>query len=228
MLNVLRELACADGFNRNYLAGFFTDEALWLMATRNAAAALGVGDALGTLAPGHVGDVAVFNGATRPDHRAVLGAGAGDVVLVLRAGKVLYGDDAVVAALPGGAMCDALPVCGVAKRVCVSGEGGGRTLASLTAANPNAYPLFFCADPMNEPSCLPARNAMGATHNPVVNGSTRYAGMSTAADMDGDGIANAMDDCPTVFDPIRPVDNGHQPDQDGDGVRRTTARPKRA
>ncbi|MCU1277878.1 MAG: Metal dependent amidohydrolase, partial [bacterium] len=38
-----------------------------------------------------------------------------------------------------------------------------------------------------------------------------------AGDADGDGIPDAMDNCPTTFNPIRPVDNGVQPDADGDG-----------
>ena len=39
-----------------------------------------------------------------------------------------------------------------------------------------------------------------------------------ARDSDGDGIADASDNCPTVFNPIRPMDNGMQADADGDGV----------
>ena len=52
-----------------------------------------------------------------------------------------------------------------------------------------------------------------------VNGSTIYTGACPApTDSDGDGIPDAMDNCPTVFNPIRPVDNGEQADADGDGV----------
>src|SRR5206468_5307270 len=46
-MNVLRELHCADTLNQNFLGRFFSDEALWLMATRDAAAALAVDDAIG-------------------------------------------------------------------------------------------------------------------------------------------------------------------------------------
>ena len=217
-MNMLRELQCADGLNRNFLGGFFNDEALWLMATRDAAGALGVGNVLGVIATGHVADLAIFNGATHHDHRAVLDATASDVVLVLRGGVPMYGDAAVVAALPTGMDCDTLAVCGTDKRVCVSRENGGHNLMALTAANNGRYALFFCGAPDHEPSCLPARNAMTPLPDPSVNGSTRYAGMSTAADMDGDGIANAMDDCPSVFNPVRPVDMGAQADSDHDGA----------
>ena len=217
-MNMLRELRCADGLNRNFFGGFFNDESLWLMATRDAAAALAVDDAVGVLAMGRRADIAIFNARTHRDHRAVLDAEAADVTLVLRNGTALYGDAAVISALPGGAMCDTLDVCGTSKGVCVSRELGGRNLAALRAANTGRYPLFFCGEPMNEPSCLPARNATGSLPNPVVNGSTRYAGMSTATDMDGDGVANTMDNCPTVFNPVRPVDNMRQADFDMDSV----------
>ncbi len=73
------------------------------------------------------------------------------------------------------------------------------------------YPLFFCGTPDNEPSCTPSRPAS-------VSGSTVYTGMRTATDQDGDGIPDANDLCPTVFDPIRPVDQGKAADADGDGV----------
>lgn len=217
-MNMLRELRCADSLDANFFGDFFSDEAVWLMATRDAAAALAVDDAVGVIATGHVADLAIFNGTTHRDHRAVIDAAPGDVALVLRGGAALYGDATLVAALPGGDMCDPLDVCGVGKRVCVSRDLGGRGLAALTSANSGRYPLFFCGEPTNEPSCLPERNAMGALPNPIVSGSTRYSGVSSATDMDGDGVPNAMDDCPRVFNPIRPVDNGAQGDTDRDGV----------
>jgi len=217
-MNMLRELQCADTLNASFFGRYFTDEALWLMATRDAAASLAVDDAIGVIAPGRVADLAIFNARMRRDHRAVIGATPADVALVLRGGAALYGEAPVVAALPGGGDCDTLDVCGNAKRVCIARDLGGRRLAALTAANNNRYPLFFCGEPTNEPSCLPERNAMGSLPNPVVRGSTRYTGMSSAEDMDGDGIVNGMDNCPTVFNPVRPLDMGMQADGDRDNV----------
>jgi hypothetical protein len=212
-MNLLRELACADGFNQTYLGGFFTDEELWLMVTRDAAHAAGVGDLIGTLAVGQVADVAVFDGSARADHRAVIGANVDDVVLVMRAGKPLYGDAGVIGALAGGDACDALDVCGRAKSVCLMSEIG-ETWPALQAAIAAfvypTYPAFFCGPPDHEPTCTPQRPAS-------VNGSSVYSGTPTPDDLDGDGIPNAGDDCPTVFNPIRPVDNGKQADADGDG-----------
>jgi hypothetical protein len=215
-MNMLRELRCADTFNRTFLNRFFNDEQLWLMATRNAAQALGWDNRIGTLAVGRLADISIFDARTRRDHRAVLEAEPRDVVLVLRGGSVLYGDDAIVAALPNGAMCETLDVCTTMKRVCVRNQGtSGMTLAALQMANSTQYPLFFCGEPMNEPSCLPARTrTMPPTAS--VNGSTVYTGMSSMDDRDGDGIPNAMDNCPDVFNPVRPIDNMRQADTDRD------------
>lgn len=205
-MNLLRELRCADELNTLYFANHFTDEQLWRMVTTNAAFAAGAAGITGMLKPGYVGDIAIFDGKNRKDHRAVVAAGVEDVVLVLRGGKVLYGDDALVAnASIGGANCEALPVCGRDKRACVAQDiGGSTTLAGIRTAGETYYPLFFCNDevPMNEPSCVPWR--------------TEYSKGITAEDDDGDGIANASDNCPTIFNPIRPLDGTAQADIDGD------------
>jgi cysteine-rich repeat protein len=207
-MNLLRELSCADSLNQTYYNKFFTDEDLWLMVTRNAAGSINYDDVLGRLVPGAFADIAIFDGATKKDHRAIIESEPSKVVLVERAGKPLYGDATVVDALATG--CDALDVCGAAKSVCAMSETG-KTLAALTTANATSYPLFFCnMTPPTEPTCMPKRPA-------AVNGSTTYTGIVSADDSDGDGIPNSSDNCPTVFNPIRPVDNGKQADADGDG-----------
>ena len=216
-MNLLRELRCADTYNQTYLGGYFSDEALWMMVTANAAAVTATDDVLGVLAPGKVGDIAIFDGRTRSQHRAVLEAEPKDVVLVLRSGRALYGDEAVVSAVSGGAACDAVDVCGAAKQVCLQDEVGKsytelQQSASTGLSSP-IYPAFFCGEPDNEPLCTPSRAAPDAS----VNGSTVYTGQITAEDMDGDGVANATDNCPTVFNPVRPLDDGAQADFDGDG-----------
>lgn len=230
-MNMLRELQCADLLNSVYYRvqpeegdehPYFSDEELWLMATRNGADALGVDDLLGTLEEGQIADIAIFDGTDRVDHRAVIEAWPEDVVLVMRGGVALYGDQEVVGGLPGGDACDVLDVCGDEKAICISRETGGEdTLASLDEFNEGQYYVFFCAEdlaPPNEPSCVPWRDAGDRYPSPEVNGSNRYTGEPTEEDSDGDGIANAEDLCPLIFDPIRPVDEGVQPDTDGDGI----------
>ena len=217
-MNMLRELQCADELNATYFAHHFTDEQLWRMATINGARATATDDAIGSIVVGHVADLAIFDGSMHLDYRAVIDAGASDVALVLRSGVPLYGEAAVVAGIPSaGTGCDTIDVCGSMRRVCVMRELG-MSLAALTTANAGQYPLFFCAAPMNEPSCRPERDAMAPLPLPMVGGSGAYSGMTSATDLDGDGIADAMDDCPSVFNPVRPMDMGMQADGDMDGI----------
>ncbi|XXX77213.1 lamin tail domain-containing protein [Sorangium sp. So ce134] len=214
-MNLLRELRCAASLNEAYYDGFFTDQELWRMVTGNAAAVTAVDDVIGALSAGKIADIAIFNGAERADHRAIVAAEPQDVVLVMRGGKVLYGDAAAVAAVRGADACDELDVCGVAKQVCLEDEVGMR-LEELEREAGEIYPPFFCGQPEREPLCTPSR-AASAPVSASVNGSTVYTGQPTDADLDGDGIANEADNCPSVFNPIRPLDNGAQADFDRDG-----------
>ncbi|HEY3359336.1 MAG TPA: DUF4215 domain-containing protein, partial [Polyangia bacterium] len=211
-MNLLRELQCADSLNQKYLAHYFTDRDLWLMVTANAAAASATDDVIGVLAAGKVADIAIFDGAVHHDYRAIIDAQPQDVALVMRAGKVLYGESTSVATIPNTGACETLDVCGAAKSVCVDASVT-KTFAQLQTANASIYPAFFCTAPTNEPTCTPMRPAQWS-----VNGSTTYTGTITLTDSDGDGIPDATDNCPTVFNPIRPMDNGVQADFDGDGV----------
>lgn len=103
-----------------------------------------------------------------------------------------------------------LDVCGSARAACLSSEIA-MSLAQLEGAAGSAYPLFFCGTPDNEPTCTPMRSTS-------VSGSSTYDGQRTPGDLDGDGFVNASDNCPTVFNPVRPLDAGSQPDFDADGL----------
>ncbi len=210
-MNMLRELTCADQLNATYYDHYFTDEQLWLMATLGSAHAAQIDDVLGVVKQGYVADLSIFDGRTRADHRAIIGAGPADVVLVMRGGKVLYGDADVVAAIPPVQSCDSTTVCGGNKAICLQSEINMTLSALTTAVGSSVYGLYFCGTPTNEPTCVPSRPAS-------VNGSTVYTGAITATDSDGDGIPDAKDNCPHFFNPIRPVDNGVQQDADSDGV----------
>lgn len=208
-MNLLRELRCADGLNRDYYDGFFSDRELWEMVTQNPALLSGVSSAIGALAPGRLADVAVFDGRDRADFRAVIEAEPSDVALVLRGGTALYGDANLAGVLDRGTTCDTLDVCGSSRFLCLADTG--RTLAELTGSVGPIYPAFSCGTPVNEPTCTPARSVS-------VAGSTTYDGIATDADTDGDGIADDVDDCPSVFNPVRPMDGGVQADVDEDGM----------
>lgn len=207
-VNLLRELKCADNLNRNYLDSHFSDQDLWRMVTANAADALQVGDSIGRLEQGRVADISIYDGKNAGNpYRAVIDAGVKETVLVLRAGQPLYGDSEIMSALPGAqAGCEDLPggTCGSAKTVCASRETG-KSFADLARANQASYGLFFCGVPSGEPSCLPFRN-------------NEYPGFTSEPDKDGDGVPDKADNCPSVFNPIRPLDNGNQADYDRDQI----------
>src|SRR6185312_2168902 len=96
------------------------------------------------------------------------------------------------------------------KRVCVQSEIG-KSYSALQTAGGTQYAAFYCGAPPKEPSCTPQRWTS-------LNSSTVYTAGPTAGDSDGDGIPDATDNCPTIFNPVRPMDNGVQPDSDGDGI----------
>ncbi len=209
-MNMLRELKCADHYNGAHLDHYFDSRALWQMATINNATLFRVAELTGSLQVGKVADIAIFNGAGYVDdpYQAIIDANVDGVALVLRGGEPLYGDTALMAAVPGGQTgCEELTICAIGKTACIQRETG-KTLAELAAANSTAYALFFCDEPVDEPTCTPLRTSSDDTRP--------YAG-PTGDDLDGDGILNGSDNCPTLFNPIRPVDGGIQADADTDG-----------
>lgn len=201
-MNMLRELSCADEMNSKYFGGAFDDPGLVAMATSTAATSMGFGDQIGTLAVGMQADLVVFANTTQKGWRTVIEAASEDVALVLRGGTALYGDQLVVQAVNGSA-CETMEVCGINKAACL--DVPGITLSDVQTAATSTYPLFFCRGqiPTNEPTCTPYRDT--------------YPNGSSATDQDGDGVLDASDDCPTVFNPPRSMDDNAQSDLDGDG-----------
>jgi imidazolonepropionase-like amidohydrolase len=98
-MTVLRELQCVDQLNQERFGAVLPDRTLFEMATRNGARALGADDAFGVLAPGRIGDIVVFDARDSSGYRAVIEAEPSEVVLVLRGGVALYGDDTVLTGL---------------------------------------------------------------------------------------------------------------------------------
>jgi len=138
----------------------------------------------------------------------------------------LYGDKALLDSLPAtlhdiyapdydiaDPLCESLYVCGSEKSTCPLREtwwvAPSFSLEDLRGANVDSYPLFFCGQPANEPTCVPSR--------PDEYDGTIARGAASKSDWDGDGILSNKDNCKKVFNPVRPMDGGVQADADGDG-----------
>lgn len=213
-MNLLRELKCADSYNTNNLNSFFSDRDLWMMVTANPADALHLNKKIGRLSPGLIADIAVYDGlkASTP-YRAILDADVNNVLLVLRGGQPLYGDTNIISNVPTWTTgCESYPgsVKGADKIICVQRELG-ENFETLSRNNTSSYPLFFNSTPDGEPTCIPSRPAIPGKES-------GYTGIPTPDDLDGDGIPNSQDNCPTIFNPIRPVDNGAQADCNNNGI----------
>ncbi len=205
-MNMQREMACASYLNSNYYNNILTQRDLFEIATINSAIALGVEDRLGSIAPGKLADLVIYDGSeTGAGYRAMLESTSKEVKLVMRGGRTLYGDASLVDSLVGAAnagQCETVDVCGSSQKVCAELDTGSTISTMRTEANNPPYPLFFCETPENEPSCVPFRPG-------------EYDGVPSAMDSDGDGITNSEDLCADVFNPARPIEMG-QPNFDQD------------
>lgn len=197
-INMIRELQCAASYNDKYLGNFFSSKELWEMATLNSAKALGIGDQIGKIADGYLADLAVIH-PPKPDdpYASVIASDSNDVVLTVRGGSFLFGDAATINSLLPG-RCDAMgEVCGVPKSVCL--EGTGYSFKELKLKNEANFTLTMCGSENFQPTCTPSRYA-------------QYNGERSEQDWDGDGVKNALDNCPHIFNPPRPMDDGRQMD----------------
>lgn len=214
-MNMQRELQCADYYNKSHLNSFYTDAQIVAMATKDSADVLGVGKYIGRITVGYFADLVLYDGTNNTKYRAVIDSKPQDTALVMRGGKAIYGNKAIInalAAAPGD--CDAVDVCKSNKLLCLKAENVDSRITSLkdltdyvntwgASQNVTVYPLFSCdPTPKDEPTCVPQRKG--------------EFGMSNPNDKDGDGVEDSKDNCPNMFNPIRPLDNGKQADADGD------------
>lgn len=206
-MNLLREIRCGADYSNDYLDGYFSYRDLWKMVTVNAARSFALQDELGSLAPGKVADIAVFrDGPASDPFEDIINASDSDVLLVLRAGRPLAGKSTLVSAF--GADCDTLPIeltCGEQLAVCMD-AADGMDLQAVLDTNRDSYLLMSCGSvPQGEPSCTPSWP-------------NQFDGRVMPGDDDGDGVKNALDNCPLVFNPPRPMDGSRQTDWDQDTV----------
>ncbi len=222
--NMVREMACADYMNKKHYGSFFKPSDIWRMATENGAIALEVDDKIGFLKTGFIGDIAIYalNGGASDDNvetyfQSIIDSTPDEVVLILRSGEMVFGDSDILSAAKVK-NCESMgDVCGSSKTICMSGANS----KYKDIKDGGAYKLFYCNNKWaSEPPCVPKRNNKNKNGQVINFGSkvSTYDGTTSKNDSDGDGVSNDEDNCPTIFNPIRPMDKGVQADADGDGL----------
>jgi 5-methylthioadenosine/S-adenosylhomocysteine deaminase len=119
-VNLLDELAFAAAWDDSHYGNVLDDERLFRMVTSDAAKALGVDAALGSLEVGKRADLVLIAGDRAAPYASVVKLRPSGVQLVMVDGRVLYGDGALQAAgapVPG---CETLDVCGTSKFLCAA------------------------------------------------------------------------------------------------------------
>jgi cytosine/adenosine deaminase-related metal-dependent hydrolase len=151
-----REAACAEAFAQ---AGGVALPArtLWSMMTANGARAAGMPTLIGAIRPGLTADLILV---ARPDadadpYAAVVNAKPQAIMLILRGGKALVGDPALMASAGlSDPACETADLAGAPKTLCVAGEMG-QSYAALarTMAERGRWPVAFAEAPPIEPTC---------------------------------------------------------------------------
>ncbi|MBM9400501.1 amidohydrolase family protein [Gluconacetobacter azotocaptans] len=155
-MNMSREFACATRYDRQHLNGALSARDLWRMATTDGARAVHAETMLGAIAPGRVADLVLFRPAGPAGNDpfdAVVRSRPATVDLVMRGGRILYGDAALVAGLdlPG---CEALDVTGERKALCIrTDQPFAFAMLRADMARKRIYPLVADGTPPDEPPC---------------------------------------------------------------------------
>lgn len=153
--HLLDELRVAARLNEQAYGGLLTARDLVAMVTTVPAEHLGLEQTVGRLAPGYLADLMVVRGDCLAPYEALLAAQLPDVALTIVAGRALYGDPDLMAALPvAGAIEERITICGAEKALRIACdapwiEGAGDTLAQITIglnqAQPAPLPLDLCS-----------------------------------------------------------------------------------
>jgi cytosine/adenosine deaminase-related metal-dependent hydrolase len=121
--SLLAELAYAARFNRDRLAGRFTDEELIAMVTGAPARIAGIADRVGSLREGFDADLLVVREVSRSPYRSLIDARPQDIRLVLVAGEAVYGAPDLMRQLAQPSSIEELTVCGTGMALRISSDG---------------------------------------------------------------------------------------------------------
>lgn len=208
--HLLDELKFAAAYNRDYLNGLFSYADLWKMVTVNPAALLRASDQIGDIRTGMRADLVLFetDGTDYADdesvYKALVETQQPATALVLRDGKVLYGDPVLAGGIVTPDDGEVLEVNGKKRFIAAKSETG-YAMSRILAANKRGLAEKQPHRPFSiRPSDM---------NNRLYPAAKPYSGERTPDDPDGDGVG-AEDIDPLYFNPVRPVDltdnNGRQ------------------
>ena len=168
--NMLDELRFASAWDHDHWNDLLSAQDLVTMGTQHAAQVLALDDSLGTLAVGHLADIAVFTGDTSKPYDAIVAAQPSQVRLVMVGGVPLYGDSSLLAAAPSNPECEKIDICGVPKFMCVATSSSANKLnqtyteiSSALSAAMVAADALTTTDSFNFSPLTPLVKCHGAT-----------------------------------------------------------------
>lgn len=204
--HLLDEMKVVSDYNRKYLGNLFTNKEIWQMVTVNPAKFMLLDDQIGDIAPGMQADLALFslNGrkieTDEEAYGAVVNASQDQAELVMRGGNILFGNYELLKDKISEVESDIDTINGKTYYFGTAIETG-RPFDQLKVKNKRTYPLFPDLSKAKTPLDYPV-----SLENHLFPGATKYSGVLSPQDTDGDGIAEAQDNVRGIFNPVRPVD----------------------
>jgi hypothetical protein len=220
-----REIRCVDDLNTKYFGKHFTDADIWRMATANGAFATGTYRSVGFLKAGYLADVAIFDGTTSKDHRAVIGVATKSACVDVPAATGTF-QSIVTTGLAKSTyplfFCKGTaptnePSCVPYRPEYTAGitatDSDGDGVADTQDNCPDVFNPGRYMDPKNGTAYLQAdsdKDGAGDACDICPDDATQKCTRTAALDSDADGIADPIDNCPKVKNP-------GQADTDSDG-----------
>ncbi len=118
--NMLDELRFAKKYSDDNWSARLSAKDIVTMATTNGAAAIGLGDKIGSIKKGMLADLVVIAKDRKKPYEGILEARPKDVRLVMIGGTIAYGDRVLEEAAPTEPGCEKIDICGVDKFLCVA------------------------------------------------------------------------------------------------------------
>lgn len=148
--SIFDELRVAEAMNREEFEGVIKKDQWLGLVTENAAAVLGLGDSIGSLAAGLKADLIVLQRRDPEANESLLKNSLQDVQLVMIGGQALYGNRAAMSKLRSNE-CEDITVHGSRKRICVRNSNGieksSQTLAEIRQILIDHYNTLAPLDP---------------------------------------------------------------------------------